>query len=99
MSPDAVTVNLDAWNALTDEERAAIERVADEMETGFWEVSAAEDATETQVLVDNGMTVSEADESLTAAMAEAGKAMWAEFFETVPEAQAVVEDYAARVGK
>lgn len=99
MSPDAVTVNLDAWNALTDEERATIEGIADRMEAEFWAVSASEDSSQTQVLVDNGMTISEADDSLTAKMAEAGKAMWAEFFAKVPEAQAVVEAYAAEVGK
>lgn len=99
MSPDAVTVNLDAWNALSDEERATIQGLADEMEADFWAVSAAEDSSQTQVLIDNGMTVSQADDSLTAKMAEAGQAMWAEFYETVPEAQAVIEAYAEKVGK
>ncbi|MDU8912546.1 TRAP transporter substrate-binding protein [Aestuariicoccus sp. MJ-SS9] len=99
MSPDAVTVNLDAWNALTDEERATIEALADEMEAEFWAVSAAEDQAKTAILVENGMTVSTADDSLTAKMAEAGKAMWADFFAKVPEAEAVVDAYAAEVGK
>jgi TRAP-type C4-dicarboxylate transport system substrate-binding protein len=99
MSPDAVTVNLDAWNALTDEERTIIEGLANEMEDEFWAVSAAEDSSKTQVLIDNGMTVSQADDSLTAKMAEAGQAMWAEFYETVPEAQAVIEAYAEKAGK
>ena len=99
MSPDAVTVNLDAWNALTDDERAAIEGIANQMEADFWAVSAAEDSSKTQVLVDNGMTVSIADDSLNAQMAEAGKAMWTEFFARVPEAQPVVEAYAAKLGK
>lgn len=99
MSPDAVTVNLDAWNALTDEEREIIQGLADEMEADFWALSAAEDETQTAALVENGMTISAADESLVAVMAEAGQAMWADFFERVPEAQAVVEAYAAEVGK
>lgn len=99
MSPDAVTVNLDAWNALTDEERAIIKGLADEMEAGFWATSAAEDQSKTAVLIENGMTVSMADDSLTAKMAKAGKAMWTDFFAEVPEAQAVVEAYAAKVGK
>jgi TRAP-type C4-dicarboxylate transport system substrate-binding protein len=99
MSPDAVTVNLDAWNALTEEERQTIQRLADEMEAEFWAASAAEDETQTAVLVANGMTISMADDSLTAAMAEAGRAMWDEFFEQVPEAQPVVEAYAAQAGK
>lgn len=99
MSPDAVTVNLDAWNALSDDERATISRLADEMESDFWAASAAEDESKTAVLVENGMTVSAADDSLNAKMAEAGKAMWTDFFVKVPKAQAVVEAYAAKTGK
>jgi TRAP-type C4-dicarboxylate transport system substrate-binding protein len=99
MSPDAVTVNLDAWNSLTDQERETIQGLADEMEVDFWAASAQEDASKAAVLVENGMVISAADESLKAKMADAGKAMWAEFFVTVPEAQAVVEAYAAKTGK
>jgi len=99
MSPDAVTVNLDAWNALSDEERATIQGLADSMEADFWAASAAEDEAKTAVLVENGMTISGADDTLTAKMAEAGKVMWADFFATVPEAQAVVEAYAETAGK
>ncbi len=99
MSPDAVTVNLDAWNALSDEERTVIEGLADKMEADFWAASAAEDEAKTAVLVENGMTVSKADDSLKAKMADAGKAMWADFFAKVPEAKSVVEAYAAKVGK
>jgi len=99
MSPDAVTVNLDAWNALSDDERATIERLANEMESEFWGISAAEDSSKTAILVENGMTVSKADDSLKAKMAEAGKAMWSEFFAKVPDAQPVVEAYAAKLGK
>ncbi|UOA21251.1 Solute-binding protein (plasmid) [Sulfitobacter indolifex] len=99
MSPDAVTVNLDAWNALTDEERATIEGLAEDMEADFWAASAAEDEAQTAVLVENGMVISTADESLKAKMAEAGKAMWADFFKTAPEAQAVVEAYTKKTGK
>ena len=99
MSPDAVTVNLDAWNALTEEERDIIQGLADEMEADFWAASAAEDATQTAVLVENGMAISTADDTLTAAMADAGRAMWDDFFERVPDAQPVVEAYAEEVGK
>ena len=99
MSPDAVTVNLDAWNALSDTERTTIEGLADKMEADFWAASAAEDASKTAVLVENGMTVSAADDSLKAKMAEAGKSMWDDFFANVPEAKAVVDAYAAKTGK
>lgn len=99
MSPDAVTVNLDAWKALSDDEREAIEEIAEEMEPEFWAMSASEDDSQTQVLIENGITVTGADEGLQTRMAEAGQAMWEDFFDDVPEAQAVVEAYAARVGK
>ena len=99
MSPDAVTVNLDAWNALSDEERTIIEELASTMETDFWAASASEDETKTQILKDNGMSVTEADDSLNEKMAEVGKSMWAEFFENVPEAEAVVDAYAEQTGK
>lgn len=99
MSPDAVTVNLDAWNALSDEERNIIQGLADKMEVEFWAASAAEDESKTKVLTDNGMTVSMADESLNAKMAEAGKSMWAAFFEKAPDAKPIVDAYSAKVGK
>ncbi len=99
MSPDAVTVNLDAWNALSDEEREIIEDLASLMQPGFWAVSAAEDTSKTEVLKENGMTINAADDSMTEKMAEAGKEMWEAFFEKVPEAKAVVDEYAEKVGK
>ncbi len=98
-SPDAVTVNLDAWNALSDDERGIIEKLANEMEAEFWAVSAEEDSSKTKVLEENGMTVSNADDSLNAKMAEAGKAMWEAFYADVPDAKALVEAYTAKVGK
>ena len=98
-SPDAVTVNLDAWNALSDEERTVIEDLANKMESEFWAVSADEDSAKTKVLEENGMTVSMADDSLQAKMAEAGKTMWENFFTDVPDAKALVEAYSQKVGK
>ncbi len=98
-SPDAVTVNLDAWNALSDDERGIIEKLASDMEADFWAVSAEEDSSKTKVLEENGMTVSNADSSLNAKMAEAGKQMWEAFYVDVPDAKALVEAYTAKVGK
>jgi len=98
-SPDALTVNLDAWNALSDAERSAIEEAATRMEADFWAVSAEEDSAKTAVLVENGMTVSAADDSLQAKMAEVGKSMWADFFKKVPEAEALVSEYSEKLGK
>ena len=98
-SPDAVTVNLDAWNSLSADEKASIEKIASDMESEFWAVSAEEDSSKTKILEENGMTVSKADDSLKAKMAEAGKAMWETFFVDVPDAKEVVDAYIAKVGK
>ena len=78
-SPDAVTVNLDAWNALSEEEREIIEALATQMQDEFWAVSAEEDSSKAGILEENGMTISSADDSLNAKMAEAGKSMWGDF--------------------
>ncbi|MCY6381686.1 TRAP transporter substrate-binding protein [Hoeflea prorocentri] len=98
-SSDAVTVNLDAWNALSDQEREIIEGLADKMEAEFWAVSAAEDSGKIAILEENGMTVNEADASLKAKMAEAGKAMWADYIAKNPDAQAIIDSYSAKLGK
>lgn len=98
-SAEAVTVNLDAWNALSDEERDTIEQLAAEMQPQFWAVSAAEDDGKVDILVENGITVLEADDSLRAAMAEGGRPMWDAFLERAPEARPVIEAYAEHMGK
>lgn len=98
-STDAVTVNLDAWNALTDDERATIESIADRMEAEFWAVSAAEDDGKVAILKENGMTVTAADDSLKAKMAEAGKAMWAAYIEKNADAKPIIDAYSAKLGK
>ena len=98
-STDAVTVNLDAWNALTDDERATIEGLAAKMQPEFWAVSAAEDSGKVDILKENGMIVTSADDSLKAKSAEAGKAMWAAYIEKNPDAKPLIDAYAAKLGK
>lgn len=98
-STDAVTVNLDAWNALSDSERKTIEGLANKMEAEFWAVSAAEDDGKVAILEENGMTVSAADASLQAKMAEAGKAMWDDYVAKNPDAKPIIDAYSAKLGK
>lgn len=98
-STDAVTVNLDAWNALSDDERTTIEGIADKMEAEFWAVSAAEDDGKVAILQENGMTVTAADASLKAKMAEAGKAMWDAYIAKNADAKPIIDAYSAKIGK
>jgi TRAP-type C4-dicarboxylate transport system substrate-binding protein len=95
---NALSVNLDAWNALSDAQQATIERIAAEMEPEFWAVSEAEHATRMKQLEDNGMTVEEPTPELAAAMREATADMAGEFAERVPAAAEIIETFKAGGG-
>lgn len=95
-----VTVNLDAWNALSEEHRKAIEEIATRLELEFWEVSRAEDEAKLKLLSDNGMKVKDPSPELKAKLLETAKPMWEEFIKEVGEpAGEVIADYRAKVGK
>lgn len=95
---NALTVNLDAWNALSEEQQATIERIAAEMEPEFWAVSEAEHATRMAQLEENGMTVQAPTPDLAAAMREATAGMAGEFAERVPGAGDIIEQFKAGAG-
>ena len=95
-----VTVNLDAWNALTAEHRAAIEQVAATLEPDFWAVSKNEDELKLAELATNGMKVSEPSPELKAALLQKALPMWDAFIAEVGEpAGSVIAAYRAEVGK
>ncbi len=92
-----MAVNMDAWNALTPEQQAAIETLATEMEPQFWAVSEGEHQTRMAELVDNGMTVEPVSDALSSVMREATADMAGEFVERVGgEAGAIIEAFNER---
>ncbi len=95
-----VTVNLDAWNALSPEHREAIERVAAELEPEFWDVSRNEDEVKLAELEANGMTITEPSDELRQALLEKAMPMWDAFIAEVggPAAE-VVAAYREATGK
>ncbi len=97
-SSNAVTVNLDAWNALAPEHQAAIERLAYHMEGQFWLNTVAEDAQKIAVLEENGMTISSPSPELRAALLERATPLWEAFRQRVPESVAVIDAYQAALG-
>ncbi len=97
-SSNAVTVNLDAWNALSPEHRVAIERLASKMEGQFWLNSVAEDAKKIAVLAQNGMTISTPSPELRAALLERATPLWEAFRKRVPESVPVIDAYQAALG-
>jgi TRAP-type transport system periplasmic protein len=90
-----VNVNLDAWNALSEEHREAIERIAEEMEPEFWSAARAEDEAKLAVLAENGVEITEPTPELRESLLEISRPMWEEFMRNVPDAQPIIEQYLA----
>lgn len=97
-SSNAVTVNLDAWNALSPEHQEGIETLAARMEGQFWLNSVAEDAVKIAVLKENGMTVGAPSAELRAALVEKALPLWDAFRTRVPESVPVIDAYLQALG-
>lgn len=78
-----MTVNLDAWKALTPAQRAAIETVAAELEPQFWAVSEGEHTKRMAELQAHGMTVGPIAPELREALKAATAGMTADFIRKV----------------
>jgi len=75
----AVTINLDYWNSLDKEQKAAMLKAAKEIEKAQWEASKNEDKVALKVLADNGMKISEASEQLSKELDAIAKQMKDEY--------------------
>ncbi len=94
-----MAVNLEAWNELTDEERAAIEAVAAELEPTFWTVSEGEHEKRMAELEEQGMTVEKPAPELIAAMKEATADLADQYAEGVPGAGDAIAQYRTTTGR
>jgi TRAP-type C4-dicarboxylate transport system substrate-binding protein len=95
-----MVVNLNAWNKLSPENRAAIEKLAREMEPEFWKVSEGEHTKRMAQLKENGMTVEPAAKELLERMRAVTRPMWDEFAKSAgPEGAKILADYRAKTGK
>lgn len=88
-----LTVNLDAWNALSTEDQATIEALAAELEPTFWEVSKAEDAAKMAILAEYGLESVQPSDDMIAAMREAVASMTDDFIEANPDAKPVLDAF------
>lgn len=89
-----------AWNKLTPDQRATMEKTAKEMEPGFWDVSKAEHALRMDQLRKNGMSVEPASKELLDRMRTVTRPMWDEFGKAVgPEATKLLAEFRAKTGK
>ncbi len=71
----AVTINLDYWNALTPDQQKAILKAAKETEAAQWEASKNEDKVALKALANHKMVISEASDKLKSELDEVGKKM------------------------
>nr|WP_321463059.1 TRAP transporter substrate-binding protein [uncultured Cohaesibacter sp.] len=94
-SSNIVTVNLDAWNDLTEEQQDAIETAAIKLEGDFWKASRAEDQKKIAILEENGMTVTAPSAELKAELIKRAQPLWEEFKTRVPEAADYIDAYLA----
>ncbi len=95
---NAMAVNLDEWNGLSEEHRATIEQIAAEMEPGFWEISEAEHAKRMAQLEENGMTVSAPSDALATAMREQTATMADDFAAKIKGSGQIIEKFRAMTG-
>jgi len=98
-SSNLVTVNLDAWADISEEDRAAIEKLAMELEPKFWEVSRAEDAEKLQILNDNGLQTAEVTPELLDAMKAATAEQLEAFLEATPDAKPALDAFFEATGQ
>jgi len=95
---NAVTVNLDEWNDLPAEHQETIQRIAKEMEPGFWEISEGEHSKRMQELMDNGMTVQAPSADLLGAIQAATADMADSFSERVPGSAEIIAEFKSKIG-
>jgi TRAP-type C4-dicarboxylate transport system substrate-binding protein len=95
-----MVINAGVWNKLAPENRAAIEKLAREMEPEFWKVSEGEHAQRMAQLKQNGMSVEPASKELVDRMRAVTRPMWDEFAKSAgPEGAKILADYRAKTGK
>ncbi len=88
-----VIVNKAAFDALSDEEKAAVKKAASEAETRGWEASKKETADQTKLLKDNGMVIIEPTQELVNGFSAIGGQMAAEWVaEAGPSGATIIEE-------
>lgn len=92
---NAVTVNLDVWNRISEEDRAAIEKVAADLEPTFWEISRESDVRSIEVMESEGMTLMPLSDALVAEIGLRAMTIQDAFFERVPDAKPIADAFLA----
>ena len=94
-----VNVNLDAWAALDEKDRMAIEDAARRLEPRFWDVSRMEDEAKSAILNENGVAMGVVTDAMLAGMQKATEPMVATFIAENPQAKTVFDAFHAEIGR
>lgn len=94
---DAVSVNLDAWKALSAEDQAKIAEISKRLEPAFWQSAQDADAANMKKLADHGMILGDLDDATRAELRKRAEPLRAAALAKMgPRAQAVVEAFEKR---
>lgn len=94
LAPDVVSINLDAWNSLTEEQQQTIESLARKMEPQFQQISQDEDKRNAQILADHGIHMSAPDAELSEQLTDAAQPQWQQFRDAAgPKADELMTRY------
>ena len=90
----AVTINLDYWNSLDKSQQEAILKAADEIEKEQWEVVKSEDKDALDTMAQNGIKISEANETLKKELSIVADKLLLEYLaDTDDETKKIFEEY------
>ena len=95
-----MVINLDTWKRLSPEQQTIIERIAKDMEPGFWESSQHDHEQKVAELSKNGMVVQSSPKALVDAMRKTTSAQWEQYAKPMgPDALKALELYRAEIAK
>ncbi len=97
---NVMTINVDTWKKLTPEQQQTIERIAREMEPGFWETSRRDHEVKVAELKKNGMTVEPMPKPVVDEMRRRTTQLWEQYAKPMgDEALKALAQYRAAIGK
>ncbi len=98
-SCNMLTVSERSLGELTPAHQDAIQQLAQNLEPEFWDISRNDDLDKLKVLEANGMITQVPTSELMADMRVQAQPIWRDFFDRVPEARPLFEEFAAQTGK
>ena len=94
---NAMTVNMDSWNGLSEEDQKALTSIANEMQPALWQSAQDEDTKNMKILAEQGMTLAPISDELRAILAERAEPLRAAAIEKMgAKAKDVVEGFKAK---